>query len=106
MVLVLFVSLLLVVRGIAGSNLSDDVAVLGELENLEIEGDDVELFDYPSWTSERGSKVLVNVDGFGAVGDGVSDDTQVIIIFLLMSNSAQIKQNARNGFNFMPTNSI
>ncbi|GFZ00073.1 pectin lyase-like superfamily protein [Actinidia rufa] len=85
-VLVSFVGLLLVVRGTAGSNLSDEVAVLGELESLDIEGelesldiegDDVELFDYPSWTSERGSKVLVNVDGFGAVGDGVSDDTQI-----------------------------
>lgn len=31
------------------------------------------------WRSERGSKVLVNVDGFGAVGDGVSDDTKVYI---------------------------
>ncbi|PSS13594.1 Polygalacturonaseprecursor [Actinidia chinensis var. chinensis] len=75
-VLVSFVGLLL---GTAGSNLSDDVVVLGELESLEIEGDDVELFDYPSWTSERGSKVLVNVDGFGAVGDGVSDDTQAFV---------------------------
>lgn len=31
------------------------------------------------WRSERGSKVLVNVDSFGAVGDGVSDDTKVYI---------------------------
>lgn len=30
------------------------------------------------WESEHVNKVLVNVDAFGAVGDGVSDDTQVI----------------------------
>ncbi|KAK9277548.1 hypothetical protein L1049_007093 [Liquidambar formosana] len=54
-----------------------NVGMLGELASLDIEEEnDVEFFEIPSWTSERGAKVLVNVDGFGAVGDGVSDDTQ------------------------------
>ncbi|XP_051123542.1 probable polygalacturonase At1g80170 [Andrographis paniculata] len=38
--------------------------------------DEYELSD---WESEHGIKVLVNVDGFGAVGDGVSDDTQAFV---------------------------
>ncbi|CAK9172691.1 unnamed protein product [Ilex paraguariensis] len=70
-------ALLIVAHGTAERSLPDDINILGNLENLDIqEGDEMELFDLPSWTSERGSKVLVNVDGFGAVGDGVSDDTQ------------------------------
>ncbi|XP_058193135.1 probable polygalacturonase At1g80170 isoform X3 [Rhododendron vialii] len=72
-----FVGLLIIGAQGAAETLSDDIAVLRELESLDVEeGDDVELFDNPSLTSEKGSKVLVNVDGFGAVGDGVSDDTQ------------------------------
>lgn len=56
------------------------------LEDLQVqEGDEFELLDWPSWESARGNKVLVNVDAFGAVGDGVSDDTQVIQILLLLS---------------------
>lgn len=69
--------------------LHDNIAIFDELESLDIEDDndfesmefedenDFDIFDIPSWTSERGGKVLVNVDSFGAVGDGVSDDTQV-----------------------------
>lgn len=81
---ILFLSifcLLIVAHGTSGSNLSDDFAILGMLDDLDIEGgEEAELFDLPSWTSERGSKVLVNVDGYGAKGDGVSDDTQVTIL--------------------------
>lgn len=83
---ILFVSifcLLIVAHGTSGSNLSDDFAILAMLDDLDIEeGEEAEaeLFDLPSWTSERGSKVLVNVDGYGAKGDGVSDDTQVTIL--------------------------
>ncbi|KAL5826754.1 hypothetical protein ACOSQ3_018595 [Xanthoceras sorbifolium] len=63
-----------------GNMLYDNIVMLEELESLEIEEDnEVELFDVPSWTSERGGKVLVNVDSFGAVGDGVSDDTQAFV---------------------------
>ena len=81
---ILFVSifcLLIVAHGTSGNNLSDDFAILGMLDDLDIEeGEEAELFDLPSWTSERGNKVLVNVDGYGAKGDGVSDDTQVTIL--------------------------
>ncbi|RAL40011.1 hypothetical protein DM860_008151 [Cuscuta australis] len=46
-------------------------------ERWEIEEDDgAELLDLPSLTNGRGNKILVNVDSFGAVGDGVSDDTK------------------------------
>ncbi|KAL5759840.1 hypothetical protein ACOSP7_018352 [Xanthoceras sorbifolium] len=63
-----------------GNMLYDNIVMLEELESLEIEEDnEVELFDVPSWMSERGGKVLVNVDSFGAVGDGVSDDTQAFV---------------------------
>ncbi|XP_044494580.1 probable polygalacturonase At1g80170 [Mangifera indica] len=69
--------LLIAVHAAAGNMVLDTLSVLGELENLDIEEDDqVELFDMPSMTSNRGCKVLVNVDSFGAVGDGVADDTQ------------------------------
>lgn len=72
--------------GVAGNLLHDDIEMLWELENLEIvEDEEVELFDIPAWISGRGNKVLVNVDSFGAVGDGVSDDTQVHIILIFYS---------------------
>ncbi|CAH1454568.1 unnamed protein product [Lactuca virosa] len=57
-----------------GSNFSDSLDML-EDKSLKIEDDS----DLPSWSGdERGVRVLVNVDSFGAVGDGVSDDTKVI----------------------------
>ena len=75
--------LLIVAYGNEDNNFSDN-AVREYLDNLDIEeGDDVELFELPSWTSERGSKILVNVDGLGAVGDGISDDTQVTFMRVL-----------------------
>ncbi|XWS22610.1 hypothetical protein CRYUN_Cryun29cG0051000 [Craigia yunnanensis] len=61
---------------VAGNMSSDNFNILGELEDLDIAEEDAELFEIPSWTSECGGKVLVTVDSFGAVGDGVSDDTQ------------------------------
>ncbi|OMO76680.1 Glycoside hydrolase, family 28 [Corchorus olitorius] len=67
-----FLHLLIGIYGVAGNMLNDNFNILEELENLDINEEDVE----PSWTSERGGKVLVNVDSFGAVGDGVSDDTE------------------------------
>uniref|UniRef100_A0A6N2K2M3 Pectate lyase superfamily protein domain-containing protein n=1 Tax=Salix viminalis TaxID=40686 RepID=A0A6N2K2M3_SALVM len=69
--------LLIVAHGVAGNMACDSIAMLEELENFEVEEvDETELSKVPSWTSERGGKVLVNVDSYGAVGDGVSDDTQ------------------------------
>lgn len=79
-----FVGLLIVAHGVAGNMVFDNIDMLEELENFDIEEEyEVETSSIPSWTSERGSKVLVNVDSFGAVGDGVSDDTQVNICFFM-----------------------
>ncbi|XP_071695661.1 probable polygalacturonase At1g80170 [Rutidosis leptorrhynchoides] len=44
-------------------------------KRIQIQNDDIDFSRFPSWSSEYGSKYLVNVDSFGAVGDGVSDDT-------------------------------
>lgn len=67
--------ILIVVHGTENSY-ADDNAIRWNLENFEIdEGDEVD--DPLFWKSEHGNKVLVNVDGLGAVGDGISDDTQV-----------------------------
>ncbi|KAJ7953599.1 Pectin lyase-like superfamily protein [Quillaja saponaria] len=55
----------------------DNIGMLEELESMHIEENyGIELSEIPAWKSERGGKVLVNVDSFGAVGDGVSVDTQ------------------------------
>lgn len=76
--LVAFLIILITAQGVAGNMVHDDIGMLEEQESMQIEEvNDMELSPIPAWTSERGSKVLVNVDSFGAVGDGVSDDTQV-----------------------------
>ncbi|GLU21633.1 hypothetical protein SLE2022_377620 [Rubroshorea leprosula] len=75
--LVSLLILLTVTPGVAGNMQDDKIRILGELEELDIaEENEEEILDIPSWTSEHGGKVLVNVDSFGAIGDGVSDDTQ------------------------------
>ncbi|KAI3713845.1 hypothetical protein L1987_72431 [Smallanthus sonchifolius] len=51
----------------------------GKIKSLEIEDDEMEFVDSLSCSSEHGIKMLVNVDGFGAVGDGVSDDTKAFV---------------------------
>lgn len=78
-----FLVLLLVPLRSAGKDFSDRFEIIAKLQDLDVEeereGDDAfEVLDWPSWGSGRTNKILVNVDGFGAVGDGVSDDTQVI----------------------------
>ncbi|XP_074309878.1 putative polygalacturonase At1g80170 isoform X2 [Silene latifolia] len=56
---------------------NDKLAVLGELGSFEAyEGVEIEDSEFPSWHSKQGGKVLVNVDSFGAVGDGIADDSQ------------------------------
>lgn len=83
-----FFCLLMVALGSAESRLADDIAVRWNLDNLESEeGDEQDLFDILSWTSERGSKVLVNVDSLGAVGDGISDDTKVNVSLIIFCSS-------------------
>lgn len=69
--------------GVAGKMVYTDLDILEKLENFDVELDDdddvydTKLFDLPSFTSRSSGKNLVNVDTFGAAGDGVSDDTQV-----------------------------
>lgn len=76
--LVSLLGLLIAAHGVAGSITCDNIAMLDELVSLDTEEEnEVELSDIPSWRSERGGKVLVNVDSFGAAGDGESDDTEV-----------------------------
>lgn len=61
------------IRSSSGKDFSDRFEML---EDLEVE--DQEFEEDPScWDSPHVNKVVVNVDGLGAVGDGVSDDTQV-----------------------------
>lgn len=71
--------MLLLVRETVGNSLSDTFNVFGKIDNVDLEDDDeTEFSDLPYCsTSQHGSKILVNVDSFGAVGDGVSDDTKV-----------------------------
>ncbi|KAL1365551.1 hypothetical protein HN51_013576 [Arachis hypogaea] len=68
--------LLIAAHGVTGTLTCDNIAMLDELANMDTEENEIELSDIPSWTSERGGKVLVNVDSFGAAGDGESDDTE------------------------------
>ncbi|KAL1327529.1 probable polygalacturonase At1g80170 isoform X2 [Arachis ipaensis] len=74
--LVSLLCLLIAAHGVTGTLTCDNIAMLDELANMDTEENEIELSDIPSWTSERGGKVLVNVDSFGAAGDGESDDTE------------------------------
>ncbi|XP_027347567.1 probable polygalacturonase At1g80170 [Abrus precatorius] len=78
--LISLLGLLIVAHGVAGSMKCDNFDMLEELKSLEDldidEETEVELSDIPSWRSERAGKVLVNVDSFGAAGNGESDDTE------------------------------
>jgi len=80
--LVSLLALLIAAHGVAGSMMCDSIGMLEELKSLESfdieeEPEVEELSDIPSWRSEHGGKVLVNIDSFGAAGDGESDDTEV-----------------------------
>ncbi|KAL2467495.1 Pectin lyase-like superfamily protein [Forsythia ovata] len=77
-----FLVLLLVPLRNADTKFSQEFEVLGDLENLDVEEngeDEFDFLEWPSWKSDHGNKVLVNVDAFGAVGNGISDDTQAFV---------------------------
>lgn len=81
-----FLVFMLATLGCAEKSLYEEINVLKEFEDWEAEeGDGVELSDLPSFTKGRGNKVLVNVDSFGAVGDGVADDTKVIFLLIWLT---------------------
>ncbi|KAJ4974781.1 hypothetical protein NE237_007955 [Protea cynaroides] len=75
--LISFLFLLIAANGAAEYSIYNDIKMLEGLEEIDVEGTEMEeFFDIPGWTSQHGGKVLVNVDAFGAVGDGIADDTQ------------------------------
>ncbi|KAF8016619.1 hypothetical protein BT93_H1979 [Corymbia citriodora subsp. variegata] len=78
---ILFLNLLIVVHAAASKIEYGKFSVLEEFESLHVEeGNEVEDANIPSWSSsQRGGKVLVNVDSFEAAGDGISDDTQAFL---------------------------
>ncbi|KAK9108102.1 hypothetical protein Syun_024113 [Stephania yunnanensis] len=67
--------------GVAEDGVDDEKFMLGDLEEIFNIEDDIEgdFLGIPGWSSERGAKVLVNVDTFGAVGDGTTDDTKAFL---------------------------
>ncbi|XP_073286000.1 probable polygalacturonase At1g80170 [Primulina huaijiensis] len=72
------------------------IAIFEDIEEWEVEEDEGDEFDelleFPSWRSGHGrNKILVNVDAFGAVGDGVSDDTQAFVNAWKQACSSQIQ---------------
>lgn len=79
--------LFIIAYGVSGAFVSDsDIDMIKELESFDIEeedDDDVYSYTVPVWRSERGSKILMNVDSFDAIGDGVTDDTMVHGYFCL-----------------------
>ena len=80
--LVSFLGLLIAAHGVAENRLHDNIAMIEELGSFDIEEEnDVEFLENSFWTSERVGKNLVNVDAFGAAGNGVDDDTQVKVSY-------------------------
>ncbi|XP_019052350.1 PREDICTED: probable polygalacturonase At1g80170 [Nelumbo nucifera] len=82
LVLLLVFVLVAAAHGVAENNIYDDIAMLRELDedlNFGVTEIEEELLETPGWRSERGGKTLFNVDSFGAVGDGVADDTQAFV---------------------------
>ncbi|KAK9751049.1 hypothetical protein RND81_02G237900 [Saponaria officinalis] len=81
---IILVSLLMIINGTA-EKLHDAFGMIGELGSLnnnnnnneDDEDDGIEAVEMSS--SWRGKRCVVNVDSFGAVGDGISDDTQAFI---------------------------
>ncbi|KAI3696505.1 hypothetical protein L1987_79523 [Smallanthus sonchifolius] len=68
--------MLLWVHGTVENSLSNTFDVFSKIENFSLEDDELEFFDSLSRSTHRGKKIIVNVDSFGATGDGVSDDTK------------------------------
>ncbi|XP_077244151.1 putative polygalacturonase At1g80170 [Tasmannia lanceolata] len=72
--------LLVTVYIVEGKTITDEIFMSTETENWYEGGEEIEEpFEFLKLKSEGGGRVLVNVDSFGAVGDGVSDDTQAFL---------------------------
>ncbi|KAK9117175.1 hypothetical protein Sjap_016122 [Stephania japonica] len=76
-----FLVFVVAAHGVAEDGVDDVKFLLGDLEEIFNVGDDIEgdFLGIPGWSSARGEKVLVNVDTFGAVGDGTTDDTKAFL---------------------------
>ena len=81
-----FLVLLLVPLSIVGQDISDTLEIFAKLHDMDMgdeegQDDSLEVIDLPSWHSHHSNKNLINVEGFGAVGDGAADNTQVLYIY-------------------------
>jgi len=72
--LVVFLSLLIKVHCVVESV---QISMLGELESFDIYKEEKEIWDFgmPSWTTECGGHVLVNIDCIVVVQNEVANDT-------------------------------
>lgn len=81
---ILFILFLVLLIESLGSALEKNLEeeIFSEFEDFDdINEDEEEVFELQK--NGRGNKVLVNVDSFGAAGDGTSDDTKVKIMLLV-----------------------
>ncbi|KAM7269438.1 hypothetical protein ACFE04_024935 [Oxalis oulophora] len=72
-----FVLLIVTCNTVVGNVIDEDLGLLDELSFDREKQNELYPFEVPS--SERGERILVNVDSFGAVGNGTSDDTQAFV---------------------------
>lgn len=106
LLLISFLGMLIVDHGVAGNLAYGNIGMLEEVnQSWEMEEEnEMESSLISSWaSSERGNKVLVNVDSFGAVGDGVSDDTQVNLCSLRNIHALDLDANLVNEHHFSLT---
>lgn len=85
-----FLALLLI--PLTSANLLETFEVFAKLHDFDVrddEGEDdiLDALDLPSWNSGHSNKNVVNVEGFGAVGDGVADDTKVLYTYTCCESS-------------------
>ncbi|GAB2220480.1 hypothetical protein Drorol1_Dr00008133 [Drosera rotundifolia] len=74
---VFYLCLLMTVLGLADHGLLDEADALRDLGGFNVhEAADIDMLEERTWS---GSQVIVSVDSFGAIGDGISDDTQAFV---------------------------
>lgn len=93
--------LVLLLIPLTSANLSETFQVFANLHDFDVrdeEGEDdiLDALDLPSWNSGHSNKNVVNVEGFGAVGDGVADDTKVLYIYLCCESCFKTMWQSQN----------
>ncbi|KAM7251292.1 hypothetical protein ACFE04_023175 [Oxalis oulophora] len=74
----MFLGLLIIMScAVAGNMDEENFSELDELESFDVEENEVYPFEMLS--IERGGRIMVNVDSFGADGNGNSDDTEAFV---------------------------